>query len=79
MCAVFALAKESISMKESCIWYRPLRRGLDRELAAFIAAGTTDLPKRALRDLAADIKAHGETPFLADPKTWLDGTRTRRK
>ena len=57
---------------------RPQHSGLDHELAAFIAAGTTPTPKQALPLLAADIESHSATPFLADPEAWLDGSRLRK-
>ncbi|SBV03756.1 Enoyl-CoA hydratase/carnithine racemase [Streptomyces sp. Ncost-T6T-1] len=54
---------------------RPLRRGLDHELASFIAAGTAETPKRVLPILARESKEHGETPLLANPRNWPDGGR----
>jgi len=47
---------------------RPLRSGLDHELAAFMAAGTAPTPKQALPLLAADIESHSERHFLPTPK-----------
>ena len=51
---------------------RPLRRGLDRELAAFIAAGTTEPPKLALRQLAADIVGKDASPLLDEVANHFD-------
>jgi len=47
---------------------RPVRSGLDHELAAFMAAGTAPTPKQALPLLAADIESHAERHFLPTPK-----------
>lgn len=52
-----------------------LSRGLDRELAAFVSVGTTASASRTTRAFAEDLARLGDTPFLADPKPWLDGSR----
>ena len=54
---------------------RPLGRGLDYELAGFLAAGSTRAMKRTVRAFREDLDRHGDTPFLANPKPWIDGTR----
>lgn len=54
---------------------RPLSSGLDRELAAFLATGTTAYARRAFKQFATDFQALADTPFLADPAPWVDGTR----
>ena len=55
---------------------RSLGRGLDHELAGFLAAGSTRAMKRTLTAFREDLDRHGDTPFLADPQPWIDGTRT---
>ncbi|RBO94139.1 enoyl-CoA hydratase/isomerase family protein [Nocardia puris] len=52
-----------------------LSRGLDRELAAFVSVGTTAGASRTFGAFADDLARLGDTPFLADPKPWFDGSR----
>ncbi|WP_431965841.1 enoyl-CoA hydratase/isomerase family protein [Nocardia sp. bgisy134] len=52
-----------------------LARGLDREQAGFVSVGTTAAAARTTRAFFDDLARLGDTPFLADPKPWLDGTR----
>jgi enoyl-CoA hydratase/carnithine racemase len=54
---------------------RPLARGLDYELAGFLAAGTTRAMKRTVAAFREDLDRHGDTPFLVDPRPWIDGSR----
>jgi enoyl-CoA hydratase/carnithine racemase len=54
---------------------RPLARGLDYELAGFLAAGSTRAMKRTITAFREDLDRHSDTPFLADPQPWIDGTR----
>ncbi len=54
---------------------RSLPRGLDMELSGFLSGGTAHTAGGAIRALLDDIERLGETPFLADPKPWIDGTR----
>lgn len=54
---------------------RRLSRGLDLELAGFLAAGSTKAMRRTLLTLLEDLNRLTETPFLADPEPWIEGTR----
>ncbi|WP_107656749.1 enoyl-CoA hydratase/isomerase family protein [Nocardia suismassiliense] len=54
---------------------KSLSRGLDREQAGFISAGTTAAAGRTTTAFLEDLERLGDTPFLADLKPWLDGTR----
>ncbi|PXX71040.1 enoyl-CoA hydratase/carnithine racemase [Nocardia tenerifensis] len=54
---------------------RSLSRGLDREQAGFISAGTTAAAARTTTAFFEDLERLGDTPFLANLKPWLDGTR----
>ncbi len=54
---------------------RSLPRGLDMELSGFLSGGTARTAGGAIRALLDDIERLGETPFLADSKPWIDGTR----
>ena len=54
---------------------RPLGRGLDYELAGFLAAGSTRAMKRTIAAFREDLDDHGDTPFLAIPEPWIDGTQ----
>lgn len=57
---------------------RPLRRGLERELATFLSTGTTADTRRAFEEFADDVDRTGDTPFVSDSGPWLDGTRVRQ-
>jgi hypothetical protein len=50
-------------------------RALDLEAAGFLAAGSTRAAARALRPFLEDMERLGDTPFLADPGPWIEGTR----
>ena len=54
---------------------RPLRRALDYELAGCTASGFTPAARRAAQPYIDDLDRLGDTPFLADPKPWIEGTR----
>ncbi len=57
---------------------RKLGRGLDMELSGFIAGALTRPSGKALRALNADIARLGDSPFLADPERWIEGTRVKQ-
>ncbi len=54
---------------------RPLAHALDYELGGCTAAGLTPGALRAAQPYVDDLARLGDTPFLADPQPWLDGTR----
>ena len=54
---------------------KPLSRGLDQERAGFLSVGTTTAATRTTRAFFEDLERLGDTPFLADLKPWLDGSR----
>jgi len=54
---------------------RPLSSGLDHELAAFLSTGSSAYAKRAFAAFNADFESLADTPFVADPAPWIDGTR----
>jgi enoyl-CoA hydratase/carnithine racemase len=54
---------------------RRLGRGLDMELAGFLAAGSTRAMARGLPTYMAELERLGDTPFLADPDPWIEGTK----
>lgn len=54
---------------------RRLPRGLDYELAGFIAAGSSKKMKSAWPIFMRDLERHGDTPFLAETDPWVDGTK----
>jgi enoyl-CoA hydratase/carnithine racemase len=54
---------------------RRLSRGLDMELAGFLAAGSTRAMARGLPTYMAELQRLGDTPFLADPGPWIEGTK----
>jgi enoyl-CoA hydratase len=57
---------------------RRLARGLDLELAGFLAAGSTRSMKRNLPTFMDELERLGDTPFLADPEPWIDGTKVNQ-
>ncbi|MGH3375694.1 MAG: enoyl-CoA hydratase/isomerase family protein [Actinoallomurus sp.] len=57
---------------------RKLGRGLDMELSGFIASALTRPSGKALGVLNADIERLGDSPFLADPGPWIEGTRVKQ-
>jgi enoyl-CoA hydratase len=68
----------AVAAAKHCVYAatdRPLSRGLDRELAAFLSTGSTRYSKRAFKEFATDFQALADTPFVADPAPWVEGTR----
>ena len=54
---------------------RPLPQALDYELAGCAAAGVTPGARRAAQPYLDDLARLRDTPFLADPEPWVEGTR----
>ncbi|MEV0248586.1 enoyl-CoA hydratase-related protein [Nocardia sp. NPDC050712] len=54
---------------------KSLSRALDAEQAAFVSTGTTPAATRTTLAFFDDLDRLGDTPFLADPKPWINGTR----
>ncbi|HEX6652097.1 MAG TPA: enoyl-CoA hydratase-related protein [Thermoleophilaceae bacterium] len=54
---------------------RRFSRALDLEAAGFLAAGSTRAAGGALKPFLEDMERLGDTPFLADPGPWIEGTR----
>jgi len=54
---------------------RPLAHALDFELGGCTAAGLTPGARRAAAPYSDDLVRLGDTPFLADPMPWIEGTR----
>jgi len=54
---------------------RSLPHALNFELGGCTAAGLTPGARRAGKPYSEDLARLGDTPFLADPKPWVDGTR----
>lgn len=57
---------------------RSFGRGLDMELSGFVAGQLTRASAESLRTLNADIARLGDSPFLADPEPWIEGTRLQQ-
>lgn len=57
---------------------RKLGRGLDLELSGFIASALTRPSAQSLQVLNSDIARLGDTPFLAEPMPWIEGTRVNQ-
>ncbi|WP_280454911.1 enoyl-CoA hydratase/isomerase family protein [Nocardia brasiliensis] len=58
---------------------QPLSQGLRTEAAAFLGAASSATAHRRLTALVDDVAVLGDTPFLARPQSWRDGTRVGRK
>ncbi|WTL60417.1 enoyl-CoA hydratase-related protein [Nocardia sp. NBC_01499] len=56
-----------------------LTQGLLTEAAEFLGAASATAAHRRLSALVDDVAALGETPFVAQPQAWRDGTRVGRK
>jgi enoyl-CoA hydratase len=54
---------------------RRLSRGLDLELAGFLAAGSTRAMQRNLPTFLGELERLEDTPLLADPEPWIEGTK----
>lgn len=68
----------AVAAVKKCLYFGshlPISRALDLELAGFLAAGFTRASGRALQPFLDDLERFGDTPFLANPKPWIEGTR----
>jgi hypothetical protein len=67
-----------VAALKSCLYFGTDRRfvgALNLEEAGFLAAGSTPGAARALEPFLADLERLSDTPFLADPTPWIEGTR----
>ena len=68
----------AVAALKRCLYFgmdRRFSRALDLEVAGFLATGFTPAAARALPPYLEDMKRTGDTPFLTDPKPWIEGTR----
>jgi enoyl-CoA hydratase/carnithine racemase len=68
----------AVAALKRCVYFgtdRRLTRALDLETAGFLAAGSTKAASGVLKPFTEDLERLGDTPFLADPGPWIDGTR----
>jgi enoyl-CoA hydratase/carnithine racemase len=68
----------AVAALKRCLYFgtdRGFSRALDLEFAGCAAAGFTRGARRALQPYLEDLERLGDTPFLADPKPWIEGTR----
>ena len=68
----------AVAALKRCLYFgtdRSLSRALDLESAGFLAAGSTKAAGGVLEPFIEDFERLGDTPFLADPKPWIEGTR----
>lgn len=68
----------SIAALKRCIYFganRSLSAALDMEMAGFLAAGLSPSLNRVAEAFLEDLERFGDTPHLADPKPWVEGTR----
>ncbi len=68
----------AVAALKRCLYFgldRRFSRALDLEVAGFLATGSTRAAGGAQQPFLADLKRLGDTPFLADPQPWIEGTR----
>lgn len=68
----------AVAALKRCLYFganRSFSRALDLELAGFLAAGSTPAASRVVQPFLDDLERLGETPELADPEPWIEGTR----
>lgn len=68
----------AVAALKRCVYFgmdRGLNRALDLEQAGFLTAGSTKAAGAVLKPFVEDFERLGDTPFLADPGPWIDGTR----
>ena len=68
----------AIAALKRCLYFGshlPIRRALDLEFAGFLATGFSSATGRSLQPFLDDVERLGDTPELADPKPWIEGTR----
>jgi len=68
----------AVAALKRCLYFgmdRRLSRALDLETAGFLAAGSTKAAGSVLKPFTEDLERLGDTPFIADPGPWIDGTR----
>lgn len=68
----------AVAALKRCVYFgtdRGLSRALDLETAGFLAAGSTKAAGAVLTPFREDLERLGDTPFIADPGPWIDGTR----
>lgn len=68
----------SVAAVKRCLYFgsdHSFSEALDMEMAGFIASGMTRGSRRALQPFLDDLDRLGDTPFLADPGPWVEGTR----
>jgi enoyl-CoA hydratase len=68
----------AVAALKRCVYFgmdRRFSRALDLETAGFLAAGSTKAAGAVLKPFIEDFERLGDTPFLAEPGPWIDGTR----
>jgi enoyl-CoA hydratase/carnithine racemase len=68
----------SVAALKRCIYFgahRTLSSAFDLEMAGFLAAGLSPGPGRVVQAFLDDLERLGDTPHVADPGPWIEGTR----
>lgn len=68
----------AVAAVKRCLYFGshlPISRAFDLEFAGFLATGFSPAAGRALQAFLDDLDRLGDTPELADPKPWVEGTR----
>ena len=68
----------AVAAAKRCVYFgahRDLSSAFDLEMAGFLAAGLGPGPGRVLQPFLDDLAKYGDTPHLANPAPWVDGTR----
>ena len=68
----------AVAAAKRCIYFgahRDISSAFDLEMAGFLAAGFAPGPGRVLQPFLDDLERYGDTPHLANPTPWVEGTR----
>jgi enoyl-CoA hydratase/carnithine racemase len=68
----------SIAAAKRCLYFGshlPISRAFDLEFAGFVACGFTPPAARSAKAFLEDLERLGDSPELADPGPWVEGTR----
>jgi enoyl-CoA hydratase len=68
----------AVAALKRCLYFganRSFSSALDLEFAGFLATGFTRAAGRVVQPFLDDMERLGDTPELADPRPWIEGTR----
>jgi enoyl-CoA hydratase/carnithine racemase len=68
----------AVAALKRCLYFgtnRSFSHAINLEMAGFLAAGLTPAAGRVVQPFLEDLERLGESPELADPQPWIEGTR----